>query len=126
MAKKVEVGYVNHGPIAESKRLKTVLIRSKFDGRKIRVNTADFGSDRFPSRDYAIVDESVLEIEQEIEQSKKELHDSLYTPSDLETMSIQELRKLPEYSRIQDGKKIKDKGKLIEAILAERSVAREV
>lgn len=124
---------VDLGPIAPASHLEKLRVTRKRDGVEMFVNARDFGvhekdkdtgkiTKRFPftPTHYSIVEDFDPDIEAEYLEPEKVI--SLYTPEDLATMKIAELRLVPEFLRIpiNDRRSLRTKQDYVDAILAQR------
>ena len=125
--------HVDMGPIDPASHLEKLRVTRKSDGTEMFVNASDFGENdrdkitgkivkkfRFSPPHFAVVkgydaglDDSFVEPEKVV---------SLYTEDDMAVMLVEELKQIPEYSRVhlRERERLKTKQDYIDAILRQR------
>jgi hypothetical protein len=112
------------------KHLRTIWVKRKSDGHQMRINETDYGEKDKPflELDYLLTPDYDPNEGMDYEPKVVNAHNSLYSESDLATMSITQLRLLPEFTRIikEVRMKLRFKADYVRAILDVRSTTPSV
>ncbi len=116
---------IDLGELPESKRLQTMRVQRKIDGVEMKINVSDFKEGgKFPPSAHVELENSDpfegVDFRATVE-SRDET--SLYSNDELATLTIKQLRSLPEFTRIPDAvrRTLRKKDSYIGALIEVRS-----
>lgn len=116
---------IDLGEMPESKRLPTMRVQRKIDGVAMKINVSDYTEEgKFPPSAHVELEHSDpfegVDFRATVE-SREET--SLYTNDELATLTIKQLRSLPEFTRIPDATRrtLRKKDSYIGALIEVRS-----
>lgn len=125
------------GPLPESRKLETIWVLRKLDGKHVRVNERDYGSEtktvdgrttvkdrRFPERHFDLAPDYDPEFDEAVvaqAQVETRVVISGYSEADLRGFQKpKELKCLPEWKHVDPARRYKNIGEMVDAILEVR------
>lgn len=116
---------VDLGPLPPEAHLSKIRVIRKIDGREMWLNERDWGKGKFKPTHYKVLEDYDPGLDPRNQPVVLEI-DSQYTAEDLTVMRTDELRKVPEFTRIPPATRarLNTKQDYVDAILAQRKTVK--